>query len=152
MMAENVQRHTALTDVAERTMGSLSSMKGLVDLFFDKALKVANYKALNALDIYAVTSYAREAYLTVSLLLICDRRFYGNLVEDMGNNYAMGQDNYPRTLPKTKKLLKNWQHRAWNTPRPPTGGLDFSQERTNDEGTSLTNDGGSSEQSGRPRI
>ena len=107
MMAENVQRHTALTDVAERTMGSFSSMKGLVDLFFDKALKVANYKALNALDIYAVTSYAREAYLTVSLLLICDRRFYGNLVEDMGNNYAMGQDNYPRTLPKTKKLLKN---------------------------------------------
>ena len=57
----------------------------------------------------------------------------------MGNRYVMGQANYPPTLTNMQKLLANWQKSAQKTPRPPTGGLEFSQERKNDEGTGLTN-------------
>ena len=38
-----------------------------------------------------VTDYAREAYLLVSLMMSCDRSVYGKLIEDMENNYTVGQ-------------------------------------------------------------
>ena len=53
----------------------------------------------------------------------------------MVNIYVMGQDKYPRTLPKIQKLLANWRNSARTTPRPPTGGLAFTQEQTNYEFT-----------------
>ena len=88
-----------------------------------------------------MTRYAREIYLTASLLLSCDQSIYGKLIKYMADNYAMGQENYPWTLPKMHNLLSNWQHSARTTPIPPTGGLYFSQEPVNDEGTELTNKG-----------
>ena len=58
-MAEHVQRHVSLTDVAERTEGALSVMKGLVKFFNDEALSVADLKALTITEILMVAIYAR---------------------------------------------------------------------------------------------
>ena len=82
-----------------------------------------------------VTSYTREAYLAVNLLLSCDRSIYGKLVEDMGNIYAMGQYKYHQTLPNIQDLLTNLHNSAWTMLRSPTSGLAFLQERRNNEGT-----------------
>ena len=57
----------------------------------------------------------------------------------MSNIYAMGQNNYTRTLPKMKNLLSNWHNSAFTIPIYPTISLAFSQERTNYDGTVPTN-------------
>ena len=88
-----------------------------------------------------VISYSREAYLVVSLPLSCDRGIYSKLVEDMVNIYAMGQDNYPQTLPKMKNLLSNCQNIALKTPRPPARGLAFDQELSNNKSNVPTRGG-----------
>ena len=69
----------------------------------------------------------REAYIMVSLLLSSDQSIYGNLVKDMQNSYTLGQNNYPRTLPKMQNLLANWQNSARKTPINPTRNLSFDQ-------------------------
>ena len=69
MMDGHVYRHAAHTDVAKRAGGSFSGMKGLVNFFTYEAPNVANSKALTTTDISMVTSYTREAYLVVSLIL-----------------------------------------------------------------------------------
>ena len=50
-------------------------------------------------EIPVATIYARETYLTVRLLLICDHSISRKLVEYMGKNYEMGQENYPSKIP-----------------------------------------------------
>ena len=52
------------------------------------------------MELRQVTNYAREAYISISLLMICDCIIYINLIKFMGNNYAMYQDKYTITLPK----------------------------------------------------
>ena len=89
-MAKHVQRNDTLTDVTERTGGEFSRMKGIIELFSNKAPNVANLKDPTATEILTTPTYARETYLRVILLLSCDWIIYGNLVEYMGNIYAMG--------------------------------------------------------------
>ena len=112
-------------------------MKEKINFFAGEAPTISDSKTY----ILMVTSYDREAYLTVSLLLRCDQSIYGKLVEDMGHSYALGQDNYPRTLHKIQNLLANFKNSSQMTSRPPTGGIAFSQEQTNDEGNGPTNSG-----------
>ena len=83
-------------------------MKGLVDLFTNEVPNIANLKALTVTEIPILMIYAREVYLTVSLLLSCGFSIYVKLVEDMGNRYFMGKDNYPQTLPKIQNIFSNW--------------------------------------------
>ena len=59
------------------------------------------------MDLPQITDYDREAYLSVSLLMRHDRSIYGDLIKEMGKNYAMDQDKYLRNLPKVQKLLTN---------------------------------------------
>ena len=113
-------------------------MMGIVDFFTYEAPNVAYSKSLNTTEIPMVTSYARQAHLAVILFLSFNLSIYDNLVEDTGNIYAMGKDNYPRTLPKIKNIFSKWQNSAWMTTRPPTGGLDFAQEWMIDGGTGPT--------------
>ena len=87
-----------------------------------------------------VTSYTREEYLVVSLILSCNPSIYRKIVDYMGNSYDMGKYNYPWTMPKIKNLLSNWWNSAQTIHIPPTGGLDFSQEQINDEFTGPTNE------------
>ena len=93
-MDESVQEHTAITDVVELTGESLSGMKGITNCFAYKSLNVSDLKALTDTENPMVMIYARDKYLSVSLLLSCDRSIYGKLVEDVGGSYAMSQDNY----------------------------------------------------------
>ena len=38
-----------------------------------------------------------------------NRRIYPELVKTLENNYIMGQDNYPRDMAPTQKLLVNYK-------------------------------------------
>ena len=116
-------------------------MKGLIDFFTKEAPNVSDSKYHTATEIPMVTSYTRETYLTVSLLLSCDCSIYGKLVEEMGNSYTMGKVKHPRTLTNMQNLLANWRNSARTTPRRPTDGLSFTQEIVNNKSNRPTNGG-----------
>ena len=79
-MVKHVQRHVACTDLIEHASRAFSGMNRLVDFFANEAPNFDNSKALTSTDIPMVKSYAREAYLTVTLLLICNCSIYRKLV------------------------------------------------------------------------
>ena len=60
-MTKHVQRHSALTDMAECAGGDFSGMKGLMDFFADEVPSISNSKALTVTYIPVVTIYTREA-------------------------------------------------------------------------------------------
>ena len=79
-MAEHAQRHAALVYVAESAVGALSEMKGLIYFFANYMPGITDPKSLTLMELHVVTNYSREAYLTVSLLLICDHSVYGKII------------------------------------------------------------------------
>jgi hypothetical protein len=52
---------------------------------------------------------ANERSVAIAFISNADKTRYGRLIEDLHNNYLMGQDNYPRTLNQAYNLLVNWQ-------------------------------------------
>ena len=86
--------------VARRAGGYFSGMKVLMNFFTSKVPVIADPKDLTKKELHQVTNYAREAYISISLLMICDCIIYINLIKFMVNNYAMYQDKYTITLPK----------------------------------------------------
>jgi hypothetical protein len=52
---------------------------------------------------------ATERSIAIAFINRADRTRYGRLLEDLRNNYLMGQDNYPRSLNQAYNLLVNWQ-------------------------------------------
>ena len=52
-----------------------------------------------------------------------------------------GKNSNPWTLINMQKLLSNWRHSAQTSSRPPTHGLNFSQERTKNEDNAPKDDG-----------
>ena len=107
-MGNHVQRHAVLVDVDKRASGAFSGMKGLVYFFANEVPNITNPKVVITTEPPMVFNYASKAYLSV--------RLYGKLIKDMGNNYSMGQDSYPQTLPKMQNLLTNCLHMTRTTP------------------------------------
>ena len=75
-------------------------MKGMVDLFANKAPGNTKPKAINTTEIPMATNYAREVYLLVSLLLRCNLSVCGNITEDMGKTTPWGGKVIPKPLQK----------------------------------------------------
>jgi hypothetical protein len=50
---------------------------------------------------------AKERSVAVAFINKADQSRYGRLLEDLRNNYLMGQDNYPRNLNQAYNLLVN---------------------------------------------
>ena len=102
-------------------------MKVLVDFLAAKVSVIAKPKYLTNKELFQVTDYAREAYLDIRILLRCDISIYRNLIKKTSYNYATVQENYPINLPKIQNLLANWYRNTHIIPRPPLGGLSFTQ-------------------------
>ena len=52
--------------------------------------------------------YLKDQILAMEVLQRSDKRRYGNLLIEMGNNYVMGQNKYPDTTKKTLELLNKY--------------------------------------------
>ncbi len=61
--------------------------------------------------------YAKQAYLACAFLLVSDRNQYGKLMEDLGNNFIQGQDQYPKTNIGAYNLLVHWKQNPQNLMR-----------------------------------
>jgi hypothetical protein len=85
---------------------------------------------------------ANERSLAVAFINKADRSRYGRMIEDLANNYLMGQNNYPITLTQAYNLLVNWQQDPRNMVHygaGPNDGVVFAhhgdeEEQTDEEG------------------
>ena len=50
-----------------------------------------------------------EMYKAIAFTLGADRKRFGKLIEDLSNNYLLGNNNYPKTMISAYNLLQNWR-------------------------------------------
>ena len=60
-------------------------------------------------NIKAAKERNREKFLAYGLLACCDKRRFGNLTEDLENNYTFGDNKYPTTQQKSYDYLMNYK-------------------------------------------
>ena len=51
----------------------------------------------------------REMFLGYGILANCDKKKYGNLVEDLENGYTFGENKYPKTQQKAYEYAMNYK-------------------------------------------
>ena len=61
------------------------------------------------LDLLIIRQDAQQLYLATAFILGADRNKYGQLIENLENDYLQGQNNYPQTLTGAYNLLTNWK-------------------------------------------
>jgi hypothetical protein len=99
----------------------------------------------------AQVNEANERWIAVAFINSADKTRYGRLLEDLRNNYLMGQDNYPKTLNGAYNLLVNWQQDPRNMIHygaGPNNGMVFAHQGDEDvqdasddeEGTTMVQD------------
>jgi hypothetical protein len=54
--------------------------------------------AADSAQLKTAEAKAQETYLTTSFLLASDRNRFGKLIEDIKNDYLLGDNNNPKTL------------------------------------------------------
>ena len=60
-------------------------------------------------NIEAAKDRAKDRFLGYGLLANCDKKRYGNLVEDLDNTFTFGDDKYPSTQQKAYEYLMNYK-------------------------------------------
>ena len=58
-------------------------------------------------NIDAAKERARDQFLAFGFLANCDKKRFGDVVNDLDNMFTFGDDKYPRTLQKAHEYLKN---------------------------------------------
>jgi hypothetical protein len=79
---------------------------------------------------------AREQSMAVAFINKVDRTRYGKLLEDLQNNYLMGQNNYPTNLTEAYNLVVNWRQDPRNMVHygaGPNDGVVFAHHTEGDE-------------------
>ena len=104
--------------VIEHCSGSIANHPGLLDAFAQSA-HGSSYAALSAAKKKTVTIEAEDAYLGCVFLKKADHSQYGKLLQDLQNNFAQGQDNYPKSVSLAYNLLVHWCNSSMEPHQPP---------------------------------
>jgi ribosomal protein S7 len=97
--AESLEQFQNHLDVLEAMGATIGPHRGVINMITGEA-GVATPVQINE---------ANELSIAVAFINNADKTRYGRLLEDLRNNYLMGQDNYPKTLNSAYNLLVNWQ-------------------------------------------
>jgi hypothetical protein len=97
--AEYLEQFQNHLDVLEAVGATIGPHKGVINMIAGEA-GIATPAQINE---------ANERSIAVAFISNADKTRYGRLLEDLRNNYLMGQDNYPKTLTGAYNLLVNWQ-------------------------------------------
>ena len=74
----------------------VATVREIVTLGLDAEIKT---------DVEKLQVSARGKYLATAFLISSDRRWYGELILSLNNDYAKQQKNYPKTLPDVYGLM-----------------------------------------------
>jgi hypothetical protein len=132
---EHFQNNLDVLDAVEATIGP---HRGMIDM-------ITGDCGVNEATPAQITE-ANEPLIAVVFINKADKTQYGRLVEDLWNNYLMGQDNYPKNLNQAYNLLVNWQQDPQNMVHygaGPNDGVVFAhcgdkdEQSDDEEGTTL---------------
>lgn len=75
----------------------------------------------------------QDRFLARILLMGADKGRFGSMIEDLGNKYVAGTDNYPKTIEATLSLLSNYQNKTKHSGKSSDGssnrmGASFAQQ------------------------
>ena len=79
-----------------------SDIKNMIDLYKikEKYNKLATDQKTKIKNIEKAKEGTREMFLGYGVLANCDKKKYGNLVEDLKSRYTFGNNKYPKTQQK----------------------------------------------------
>ena len=143
----------SLWDTAEAFGASLGIHRGLVKVWLlAKSGCIVNINNITDAERAEAETETSDAIKAALLISGADKRRYGGLKNDLGNNYLLGTDQYPDTTEKARLLLGNYKHprqQQRNQPRE-DGGVAFIQRGRGDSGgLGCNNRGGRSGGTGR---
>ncbi len=95
--------------------GSIGQEPGLVRKVLEDKGLIAEAATQEQIQEAQVT--AQEVYLAAAFILGSDRNRYGKLLEDLENDYTLGQDNFPKTVTAAYSRLTNWKQNPRNIMR-----------------------------------
>ncbi len=106
---EYVEFFTALVGVVDTFGGSYGRKPDLVEDEIKIQAGIANCANPTPKELEVAYVTCREEYLACMLLRGADNGRYYKLKDDLANNMALGQDNYPKTIVKTTRLLNDYR-------------------------------------------
>ena len=126
---------TSLWDTAKAIGASPGIHRGLVEgWLFAKPGHIADVNNITDIERTEAETQTSDAVKAALLISGAEKRRYGGLKNDLGNNYIMGTDKYPDTTEKARGLLGNYKHprlQQFHQPRD-DGGVAFIQRGRGD--------------------
>ena len=71
--------------------------------------RIADVNNITDIERTEAETQTSDAVKAALLISGADKRRYGGLKNDLGNNYLMGADQYPETTDKARVLLGNYK-------------------------------------------
>jgi hypothetical protein len=111
-------------DVIEHSGGTVGNEPGIVE-------GIAAHQGLDMATVdsdqeAALNQAARQHYLAVAFIFNSDRNRFGRLLENLENDFLLGDDNYPKTVTSAYNLLTNFKEDQRNMLRGPSNdGVSF---------------------------
>jgi hypothetical protein len=106
----------SLWDTVKAFRGSLGVHKGLVEALVKNSSKVNDVNNMTPKECREAEETACEAVKAALLISGADKRRYGELKDELANNYLLGTDQYPDTFDKALCILGNYQTSKSSTP------------------------------------
>ncbi len=133
-MTEYVEFFTALVGVVETLGGSYGRKPGLVKDKIKIQAGIADCANSTPKELKVAYAACRKEYLACMLLWGADNGRYYKLKDNLANNMALGQDNYPKTIVKTTRVPPRAQRVCENQVK----GVAFIQEGKTVDMTKIT--------------
>ena len=118
---------TSLWDMSEAFGASPGIHRGLVGgWLLAEPGRIADVNNITDIERTEAETQTLDAVKAALLISGSEKRIYGGLKNDLGNNYLMGKDQYPDTTDKSRVLLGNYKPpRLLQRPQPrDDGGVD----------------------------
>ena len=94
------ERFQNAVEVLENCDGDIKNMSDLYKIK-ERYVKLDADQKSEKENIEMAKENAKEMFLGYGILANCDKKKYGNLVEDLENGYTFGENKYPRTQQKS---------------------------------------------------
>ncbi len=98
----------SLWDMVEAFGGSPGMQKGLIQRVLETPVRVENPASISADELAGAEEEVAEA-VKAALISRASKARYARLKEQLVNNYLLGTDQYPNTLEKATRILRNYQ-------------------------------------------
>jgi hypothetical protein len=106
----------SLWDMVEAFGGSPGLHRGMMEALAKDATRFANAAAQREDEIAKMENEANEAVKAVLLISGANNWRYGQLKDQLANNYLLGTDQYPNTYKKGMQILGNYQASRTSVP------------------------------------